>query len=124
MLYIDANIIIRIMVCDNLVLAEEAREIVSKNDCFVRNEVFAEVVYVLNGVYKIPREDIGGMLTRFLDSVKTENEQVLEKAFGTYSATKLDFVDCLLAAYHSVCGIDVRTFDKKLINFMNRTTEH
>lgn len=120
MLYIDANIIIRMMVCDNEELAEKARDILFNNDCFVRNEVFAEVVYVLNGVYKIPRQDIGTMLLKFLDSVNTENRLVLENAFNSYSSTSLDFVDCILSAYHFVCGIEISTFDKKLNNYLKR----
>ena len=40
-----------------------------------------------------------------------------------YAQTKLDFVDCILAARHAVNGAEILSFDKKLNNFIRRMEE-
>lgn len=116
MIYIDANIICRHLLQDNDELSKKAKEVITKNECFVTYEVFAEVVYVLLKVYQISRADIVKAVKSFLPSIKIENSEVLNKCLDTFSETKLDFVDCLLFAYNKVLGIEIATFDKKLMN--------
>jgi len=43
-------------------------------------------------------------------------------AIDLFASTSLDFVDCLLAAYHSLNGEIVFTFDKKLNKHLNTDT--
>ena len=43
-----------------------------------------------------------------------ERKNVMVRAVEIFAETKLDFVDCILAAYHDVEGANVFTFDKKL----------
>lgn len=47
---VDANIILRYLLEDIPELAEKAAEILENNEIFIPNEVFAEVVYVLEKV--------------------------------------------------------------------------
>ena len=35
-------------------------------------------------------------------------------ALDTFSERNLDFVDCVLCAYHKVKGVTIATFDRKL----------
>ncbi len=80
-------------------------------------EVLAEVVYVLKGVYSIGREEIKSSLLGFMSEVDTNENEVIEVGLKTYAEQNLDFVDCILYAYHRVKGCEIKTFDKKL-NFL------
>ncbi len=101
---------------DNYELAEKAKSFIDNNECFAPTEVIAEVVFVLLKVYNVPRTEIAEHITASFEYYDVQNEQLLKK-FGT---TNLDFVDCLLAAYHSVENEEIATLDKKLVNFINR----
>ena len=89
-------------------MSEDARRII-ENGAFTLPEVIAEVVYVLKGVYKIERDEIGGTLIDFLDEVAVENQDTVCEALSMFSETSLDFVDCILIARHRVlvyCTVD------------------
>jgi len=53
MLLIDANAILRYILCDNEKMAVQVEDLLEKRMVNLRNEVLAEVVYVLNKVYSI-----------------------------------------------------------------------
>ena len=84
-------------------------------------EVIAEVVYVLKGVYALERDRIAGTLKAFLELVDCRQKDVLRAALDAYGEHNLDFVDCVLYAYHKVEGAKIATFDKKLLKLMNNT---
>ena len=110
---IDANIILRYLLHDNeqqRVLADEA----IKAGSFTTIEVIAEVVHVLSRVYKVSRAEISWAIHCVLLDVKVENLKSLRYALGLFNQTTLDFVDCLLVAYHKVAGVEILSFDKKL----------
>ena len=117
---IDANIILRSILSDNEQLSKQAKNIIENNECFAPNEVIAEVVFVLQKVYEVPREEIAALLSKSFNYFEVADEVLLREALFFYGKTKLDFVDCILAAYNSVKNEDVATFDKKLNNFMAR----
>ena len=81
---------------------------------FLLPEVLAEIVYVLSGVYEVPRDELAEKLLGFLDEVQCDQPAVLRRALSTYGAKKVDLVDCLLLAYHVETGDTVVTFDKDL----------
>ena len=116
---IDTNIILRYLLEDNEQQAEKAvTEIM--NGAVTTAEVIAEVVYVLSRVYKIPRDEVSWMIHRLLMDVKVENLRSLRYALGLFNQTNLDFVDCLLVAYHKVLGVDILSFDKKLNSALDK----
>ena len=110
---IDANIILRYLLKDNEQQADKAAEAI-RDGAFTTTEVIAEVVYVLAGFYRIPREEVSWMIHCFLLDVKADNLKSLRYALGLFCQTNLDFVDCLIVAYHKVLGVDVFSFDRKL----------
>jgi predicted nucleic-acid-binding protein len=121
MLFVDANAILRYTLNDNIDMAAKVRKLLSKNKIFVRYEVLAETVYVLNKVYLLPRSELVEGIKVFLSypNVETESEEVLSLAFNTYADGNMDFVDCVLyglAAY----GHDVFTFDKQLNSMIKK----
>ena len=110
---IDANVILRYLLEDHPQLSPEAKEVI-ESGASTLPEVLAEVVYVLKGVYKIDRKEISRTLIDFMDEVTVENQDIMIEAFSLFSETSLDFVDCILIAYHRTDGIEVVSFDKKL----------
>ena len=119
MVYADANIIIRYIVNDDELMAAEADEAINSGAVFVLPEVFAEVTYVLTKVYKIDRTSVADSMLELLEYVSTSVPVIMENAFEYYRDTKLDFVDCILAAYRIVGNKEILSFDKKLNNFIS-----
>jgi predicted nucleic-acid-binding protein len=113
---VDANVILRYLLDDVENLADKATEIIDNNNVKILNEVLAEVIYVLEGVYELDRDEIRDVLLKFieLETIFLENKRVVIEALKKYSEIKLDFVDCLLYAYYKVNSDKIYTFDKKL----------
>jgi predicted nucleic-acid-binding protein len=112
---IDANIILRILLKDNKEMFEKARQIIKESYVFVSNEIIAEVVYVLLGVYKSSRFDICNSLIKFInvENIEVENKAVIEHALKIFLEQNFDFVDALLVSYYYE-GDEIFTFDKKI----------
>lgn len=79
-------------------------------------EVVCEIVYVLQKVYHISRQEIHRQLSDLVtESLMTvEKPDLFQQALHAYSTTPLDIVDAYLWAYHTVEQHHVLTFDDKL----------
>ena len=105
--------------------AQTVAAAIKQSAVYVRDEVLAEAVHVLENVYKQDRPTITKALSTFvsLKNITLDSKAVTIKGLQYYAETKLDYVDCLLAAFHSEKGDTILTFDKKLNNLMMRTDE-
>lgn len=114
MIRIDTNYIIRYLINDNIEMADIAENILTTKNIFISNEILAEVVYVLFGVYKIDKESISNQLLELInfENISISNHAVIQKALEHFKIKNIDFVDCLLCAYSPQDKIV--TFDKKL----------
>jgi len=129
-LILDANVILRYLLQDNKELYLKAEEIFNKTllgeiKLLIPFFVFAEVVYVLQKVYKVDKPTISKVLSDLLEikNVKTEDKEILKKALEVYSSQNIDFADCLLCAYSS--KFEIISFDKdvsKCIKFVKQTS--
>ncbi len=114
MIRLDTNYILRYLLNDNEKTATLAEEVILHKEVHIANEVWVEVVYVLEGVYDLEKEKISTVLRALIqaDNIHVIDKYNLVKALEIFAQKKLDFVDCLLCAY---AGVDeVYTFDKKL----------
>jgi len=114
MIRLDTNYILRYLLNDHEKMATLAEEVILHKEVHIANEVWAEVVYVSEGVYNLEKEKIFTVLRSLLqaDNIHVVDKYNLVKALEIFAQKKLDFVDCLLCAY---AGVDeVCTFDKKL----------
>ena len=116
---VDTNVVLRCLLRDNEELARKADEVI-KAGAWTLPEVLAEVDHVLRTFYGVERTDIAKQLTAALSRIKVERPDIMSRAVEIFAATKLDFVDCILAAHHSVDNVAVFTFDKKLNNQLER----
>lgn len=114
---IDANVILRYLLNDNPEMAQQAKAVIEAG-AYTKPEIIAEVVYVLKGVYHATRSDIRTFIKELLNSVLCTEGDKVSYAVDVYADTTLDFVDCLLVAYHVLGKEDVFTFDKKLANHL------
>lgn len=116
MILLDANYILRYLIRDNEEMYLIAKETILNNACMVLNEVVAEVVYVLEKVYKVPKDELVLAVSAFLlqpnIAMSSQKSATLE-ALKYYEEKNIDFVDGYLCALKD--AYDVRTFDKKLL---------
>ena len=116
MIVLDANYIMRYLLDDQHEMFMDAKKIIDTEKCLILNEVIAEVVYVLQGMYKVPRSGIAETLTDLLmmeNLMMFEDKRFLVDALEIFRDTGLDFVDCYLCSIGS--HYKVKTFDKKLL---------
>jgi predicted nucleic-acid-binding protein len=114
---IDANVILRYLLRDNEQLYKKAENLFNevfsgRKKALIIQPVIAEVVYVLQKLYKVSREEIAQVLTELLKikGVKVQDENIVLESFEIYKSKNLDFVDCLLCAYSG--QYEVASFDK------------
>ena len=123
MIRIDTNYIVRYLVNDNEEMADIAEELILNKELFIANEILAEVVYVLLGVYEVSREEVANQLLELIsfENITTSNAKVISNTFEIFKSKNLDFVDCLLCAYSE--DDEIVTFDKKLNKcILNKST--
>ena len=119
---LDANAVLRYLLED---IQEQADEVAEAVACGaeVTVEVLAECVYVLSGVYEVPRSAIAESLGLLLDEVACRRGNAAAAALGLYAGSSFDFVDCVLAVEHDISSRPVLTFDKKLRQLLKLVEE-
>ncbi|MBP3295701.1 MAG: PIN domain-containing protein [Lachnospiraceae bacterium] len=118
--YLDANAILRYVLKDNEEQFNIVKECVNQCCCVAPLEVMAEVAYVLEGVYSVPRNIMIRLFRKLACEVWIINQDVLFRALEIYDdIPKLDFVDCLMYGYHVARNADVLTYDKKMMKRIN-----
>ena len=122
--HLDANAFLRYLLNDIPAQAEAARDVIDSGAAILTNEVLAEIVYVLDKVYGLPRQKIADTLTGVVRDVQCEDCDLVLGALSTYRGNrKLDIVDSILAARHRLRQIEVLTFDKDLLKQMEKDGE-
>jgi len=126
MAVVDANIVLRYVLNDHEELSQKAADILEHQTVMLPIEAAYEVVYVLQKVYGVNREQIRCKLSDLVNErlIRVEKREVFLKALDCYHTTTLDFVDALLWAYHVVEHQEIVTFDEKLQKHIQQTTEH
>lgn len=119
---LDANMILRYLVSDNQEMADYVENLLINEKVLVFPEVIAEVIYVMKSVYKYERIAIADGIMEFMSipNILSNCGNVIYKALETYKDNNLDFVDCVLYAYHIEQGYEVCTFDKKLNKLISK----
>ena len=119
---IDANIVLRYLLRDNIEQHKKAVVIIESNRLFIPNEIAAEIVYVLERVYEIPKKEIKEVLTLLFTKENFEfiDKDVILFALRYYAEYNLDYADALLVSYIKIHKAEVLTFDKKLIKIIDK----
>ncbi len=116
---LDTNVLIRFLTHDDAAQAAKADALFQEaadGDCLLILDkiVLVEAVWVLGSVYDQPREKIAESMAKLLikPGIRCEDAQASIDALYRYKQTKLDIVDCFLAAQSAADGDAVATFDK------------
>lgn len=118
---VDANIILRFIIDDNKELADKAAEIIENRNIYILEEVVAEVIYVMEKVYKMERKQIADIISEFIDfdNIFIDNKEIISTALDIFGKKAFDFVDCVLFGYSKCRNAKIHTFDKKLEKLIN-----
>lgn len=127
---VDTNLIIRYLVQDHEKHAKAAGRLFDACDrgelvIIMLPAVLAECVFVLESFYRHPRPDIATVLSRLISSPGVELSEVAIHldALHRYKATKVHFVDCLIAATAVAETTPVATFDQDFRKFRDVRVE-
>lgn len=119
-IFIDTNIIVRILTDDPPDLAARAASFIDNNtDCqlVVSDLIAAEVVFVLQSFYKVSKGDIAKGLEKFFEipQIVVENHPIISKALNLYVQKNIDYAEAYLAAYTlKQRSNEILSFDKDL----------
>jgi predicted nucleic-acid-binding protein len=113
---LDTNIVLRFLLDDVPEQTSRAKEIIINSPCYVTDVVVTEVVFVLERVVGMKRQDIARLIRKFLDlSTMVYNYYFLSQVIELYQAKPtLSFVDCYAAIEAKVYRNSLLTFDKQL----------
>jgi predicted nucleic-acid-binding protein len=117
---VDANVLLRLFLNDELIQAKKATVWLARQPAstvLVTDSVLVEVLFQLESkrAYGIERANFMPRLGRALSATAWLLHPVTLEALRIFAATKLDYVDCLLAAMQASGDVSaVATFDKGL----------
>ncbi len=119
---IDTNILLRYILQDHETLSPQATEIILNNEVICLNEVVYEVIHVLTKVFAVERKVVANMLTDLFHKkiIHSDDTPLTIKALTIFAEIKLDFIDCLLISYRLIHDKEVKSFDKKMNNYLQR----
>ena len=117
---LDANAVLRYVLNDVPEQSAVVREAVLAGAQIVP-EALCECVYVLTGsYYSFSRQEASRALSLVLEDIGCEHLAAMRRALDLFSQTRLDFVDCVLAARSEVDGARILTFDKRLARLIDQ----
>lgn len=119
-IWLDTNVIVRIITGDPIEMAREAEDMIQKVEMGelilrVSSVVVAECCWVLESFYEAHPPEIADALLKFTNAigVETEEKSVVQQALLDFSTKKVDFVDAYIAAHaRANPPEDVVTWDK------------
>jgi predicted nucleic acid-binding protein len=116
--FVDTNVLVRHLTQDTPDQAARATFLLSAADrLHVSDVVLAEVIYVLQSVFRAPRERIAEAMRGTLGfaSVEVEDRALLVRAVQVYELHGVDFADAYLVALAESSGVRlIASFDRSL----------
>jgi predicted nucleic acid-binding protein len=118
--FIDTNVIVRHLTGDPPDLAERATKFLAAarpGELRLADLVLAEVVYVLESFYRVPRAQVAEYARAVVafPAIGVDDPAMLMRAIQVYEKDRLDFADAYLVAMAERIGIGVvASFDKAI----------
>jgi predicted nucleic acid-binding protein len=117
---VDANVILRFFIRDNEEQFLRAKAFIQrlelgKEHVLMTEIVFAEVVWVLNKVYEVPRQEIADTFSKVIGyrGIRTMLEkEIFQESLRLYAKHSLDIQDVFLSVLSKNKGYPIITFDK------------
>ncbi|MDQ2695754.1 MAG: type II toxin-antitoxin system VapC family toxin [Pseudomonadota bacterium] len=120
MIAVDTNVLVRILIDDpgQPEQVQAARALASQaTKVWVPLIVLVECVWVLESAYRLDKAAVITALTHLHINAAfvLQDETTARKALNLFRASPADFSDCVILAQAQREGLDLYTFDKKLI---------
>jgi predicted nucleic acid-binding protein len=118
--FIDTNVIVRHLTGDPPDQAERATKLLAAagpGELRLADLVLAEVVYVLESFYKVPRAQVAEYARAVVafPAIRVDDPAMLMRAIQVYEKDRLDFADAYLVAVAERSGVGVVvSFDKAI----------
>ena len=116
--FVDTNVIVRHLTGNPPEQAERATRYLDEADeLLLPDLIFAEVAYVLESFYEIPRPDLARMLRDLLDfeAVRVVDSDILQRTIELFETHPIDFADAYLIASAESTGVGVvASFDRDI----------
>ncbi|MBI2334198.1 PIN domain-containing protein [Candidatus Daviesbacteria bacterium] len=115
---LDANVILRFLLKDHPEQSPAAKKILENRDemLLMTDVVLAEVIWVLNSLYQLTREEIADKIYQLLNLNSIySNKELLIRALYFYRNFNISYIDAYLAAYGEQNELEgIYSFDKGL----------
>lgn len=122
-LVLDTNVLVRLFRSDELQHLD-AIDLVREAEAggmrmVVPDTVVSEAVFVLERNYQVARGETKALIGTFLShgAVDCPGRDILLDALARYADTRVDFVDCHVAAWAAAIGAPACSFDRDLAKF-------
>ena len=116
--FVDTNVLIRHLTGDPPGQAAQATRLLSQaGQLLLPDLIVAEVVYVLESFYEVPRPRVAELVRAIIafPAIEVAGEPVLLRALEVYEVHRLDFGDAYLVAEAEISGVNaVASFDKAI----------
>jgi predicted nucleic-acid-binding protein len=115
---VDTNVLVRHLTGDPPEQATQATRLLSEaGQLLLLDLIVAEIVYVLESVYEVPRPRVAELARAIIafPAIEVADEPVLLRALEVYEVHRLDFADAYLVAEAEISGVNaVVSFDKAI----------
>lgn len=115
---LDTNVLVRHLTGDPPELAARAsRYLSAADDLLLPDLILAEVAYVLESFYRVPRPEVAVLLRDVLafEPVRVADPGLLSRAVEVYDVDRLDFADAYLVACAERTGVGtIASFDRSI----------
>ena len=116
--FVDTNVLIRHLTGDPPGQAAQATRLLSQaGQLLLPDLIVAEVVYVLESFYEVPRTRVAELVRAIIafPAIEVADEPALLRAVEVYEVHRLDFADAYLVAEAEISGVNaVASFDKAI----------
>jgi predicted nucleic acid-binding protein len=116
--FVDTNVLIRHLTGDPPEQAARATRTLAEADQFLLADlIVAEVVYVLESFYEVPRPRVAELARAVIafPAIGVADEPLLLRALEVYEVHRLDFADAYLVAQAETSGVGaVVSFDRSI----------
>lgn len=125
--FVDTNVIVRHLTGNPPEQAERATRYLDEADeLLLPDLIFAEVAYVLESFYEIPRPDLAQMLRDLLEfeAIRVVDSDILQRTIELFETHPIDFADAYLVAAAESTGVGVvASFDRDIDRVATVTRE-
>lgn len=124
--FLDTNILVRHLTGEPSEMAQRATAfLASGHELFLADVVVAELVYVLESFYEVPRREVADLARSVagLDGVTVDDQRILGRALDVYEHDRLDFAEAYFVARAESSGVAaLASFDRSIdrVNTVDR----